>query len=155
MTNKFEKYYQALCEVRDAYEDERDIDYERATKNLKAEMLKLGAFLSDEGRTFASIAQEYTDARDAGNELLNISDAWPKDAKDYAECLKKNGITRFTLSDSSTALMELLDGFDKNGYKIAGMTDILTGAPYPAFEPSKPAVLLELKNSKKSVDHIG
>lgn len=145
MTNKFEEYYQALCEVRDTYEAERDNDCEKATKEMKAEMNKLNAFLSDEGQAFASIAREYTDAR---NDLLNIFDAWPKDAKDYTECLKQNGITRFTLSDSSTALMELLDGFDKNGYKIVGMTDVLTGAPYPAFEPSKPAVLLELRNNK-------
>ena len=69
----------------------------------------------------------YRESIEAGNEKINFSECiWEQEIEDIANCLKENGILEFTISSTFSSLIPALAGFEKHGFKIAGLTKVRT-----------------------------
>lgn len=67
----------------------------------------------------------YRKSIDAGNDIINFSDAiWDKDVEPIAETFRQNGITEFTISSDMSGLIQTLAAFDKQGFKMDGITEV-------------------------------
>lgn len=90
--------------------------YERAMKE--------GERLADygiNGTVFAAYrALEFT-----RNENLDFSEViWDKDIPEIIKTLKENDICEFTISSTFSSLIETLAAFEKEGVKMAGLTEV-------------------------------
>lgn len=67
----------------------------------------------------------YRKSIDAENELIDFSETiWDQDVQGIAETLKQNGITEFTISSNFSGLITTLAAFEKQGFKMAGITEV-------------------------------
>lgn len=59
------------------------------------------------------------------NDLIDFNEViWDEDIEAIAETLHKNGITEFTISSTFSGLIATLAAFDKQGFKMAGITEV-------------------------------
>lgn len=76
---------------------------------------------------------EYT-----GNENLDFADViWDYDVAEISKILKENGIKEFTISSTFSSLIERLAAFEKEGIKMAGLTEV--NASYTDFKTGERA----------------
>ena len=78
----------------------------------------------------------YEQTRNAGNTRLDLNEAIrDEDVKPIAETLRKLGITEFTISAGSFAIIRTLAAFEKLGIKMAGIINVNSrfGESIPAF----------------------
>ena len=76
---------------------------------------------------------EYT-----GNENLDFADViWDYDVAEISKILKENGIKEFTISSTFSSLIERLVAFEKEGIKMAGLTEV--NASYTDFKTGERA----------------
>ena len=80
----------------------------------------------------------YRKSIDAGNDIINFSDIiWDKDVEPIAETFRQSGITEFTISSDISGLIQTLAAFDKQGFKMAGITEV--NANYTEFRSNEKA----------------
>ncbi len=86
-----------------------------------------GGSLKDYGIN-ATMFAAYRNLEYTGNEELDFVDAiWDHDIAEIAETLRENGITEFTISSTFSGLIEILAAFEKEGIKMAGLTEVNAG----------------------------
>lgn len=87
----------------------------------------------------------YWSSMDAENDMIDFDGViWDKEIEDIAKCMNDNGITEFTISSTFSSLTETLAGFEKNGFKVVGLTEINTR--YTDFDGNRkksPAILMK------------
>ena len=67
----------------------------------------------------------YRKSLDAGNDLIDFNEViWDEDVEPIAETFRQNGITEFTISNTFSSLIATLAAFDKQGFKMAGITEV-------------------------------
>ena len=67
----------------------------------------------------------YRKSIDAGNDLIDFSEViWDEDVEPIAETFRQNGITEFTISSTLSSLIATLPAYDKQGFKMAGITQV-------------------------------
>lgn len=67
----------------------------------------------------------YRNSQRYGNELLNFGGIiWEDSVDSIISTLNDNYITEFTISSVASGLMTVLAMFDKQGFKVAGMTEV-------------------------------
>ena len=67
----------------------------------------------------------YHKSIDAGNYLIDFSEViWDEDVEPIAETFRANGITEFTISSTFSGLIATLAALDKQGFKMAGITEV-------------------------------
>ena len=82
-------------------------------KDIRAEGINATAFWA------------YRKSIDAGNDLIDFSEViWDEDVEPIAETFRQNGITEFTISSTFSGLIATLAAFDKQGFKMAGITEV-------------------------------
>jgi len=89
----------------------------------------------------------YRDSLEAESETLNFADViWEDDIAPIVDACWENGIYEFTISSTSTSLIETLAAFEKLGCKMAGLTTVKTRfIDFCTREKAiKPAVLMKL-----------
>ena len=119
MENKFERNYQEEVRCEKAFMEAVEKGNQEAIQKAVEAQNLLRTALKNEGEIFTEIYLEYKRARDNGNEELNFRHNVKK-AGDYLECLKKNGIEKFTFSED-------LDGawkWQEAGCRVIGLTKI-------------------------------
>lgn len=58
-------------------------------------------------------------------EEMNFDDfVWEKEAKDFIDTLRKAGVKTFTVTNTSTALMENMHWFQQNGCTLLGLCEV-------------------------------
>lgn len=61
----------------------------------------------------------------AGNELIDFDGAiWEREIEGLAKALRENDISEFTISSTYSSLIETLAAFEKQGFKMAGLTQV-------------------------------
>nr|DAK86488.1 MAG TPA: hypothetical protein [Caudoviricetes sp.] len=119
MTNNFEEIYQA-CKALDKALDEDVVE----NADVAATFYRaLAAYICEKGSTFSAIYLQYKESRDNGNENLDFND-YIFEAKEYADCLKKNGVKCFTISNHYVRLSPLAMELQKAGYKMTGLKEV-------------------------------
>lgn len=67
----------------------------------------------------------YRKSIEAGNTLIDFSEViWDQDVKPIAETFKEEGIDEFTISSTFSGLIATLAAFEKNGYRMDGLTEV-------------------------------
>lgn len=82
-------------------------------KDIRAEGINTTAFWA------------YRRSMESGNELIDFSEViWDEDVEPIAETFKREGIEEFTISSTFSGLIATLAAFDKNGFKVVGITEV-------------------------------
>lgn len=118
MTNNFEEIYQAYKAIDKAF-DEDVVENDVGATLYRA----LAAYVCEKGSTFSAIYLQYKESLDNGNENLDFND-YILEAKEYADCLKKNGVKCFTISSRYMGLPALAMELQKAGYKMTGLKEV-------------------------------
>lgn len=64
-------------------------------------------------------------------EEMNFDDfVWESEAKDFIDTLRKAGVKTFTMTNSSTALMENIHWFAENGCNMVGLCEVEPSDPW-------------------------
>ena len=67
----------------------------------------------------------YLRSQKSSNDLIDFSEViWDEDVEPIAETFRQNGITEFTISSTFSSLIATLAAFDKQGFKMAGITEV-------------------------------
>ena len=67
----------------------------------------------------------YRKSIDAENDLIDFSEViWDEDVEAIAETFRQNGIAEFTISSTFSSLISTIAAFDKQGFKMAGITEV-------------------------------
>lgn len=67
----------------------------------------------------------YRQQKDSDNEMLDFSEViWKQDIEPISEFFKAHGITKFTISSTFSSLIETLAAFEKQGFRINGLTEV-------------------------------
>lgn len=99
---------------------QRDLDNARDEYRYLMEAVRL------EGECFCAMFRLYSDMKEDGNSMLNISDDY--DPENIMKLFKVCGITRFTYSSRWSDALKSAYVFENSGYHIDGMTEINGGA---------------------------
>lgn len=118
MTNNFEKIYQAYKALDKAFDGDV-VENDVAVTLYRA----LAAYICEKGSVFSVICRQYRESRDNGNENLDFND-YILEAKEYADCLKKNGVKCFTVSNRYVGLSSLAMELQMAGYKMTGLKEV-------------------------------
>ena len=89
----------------------------------------------------------YRNSQEADNEQIDFSEViWDYDVKEIADFFKENGISEFTISSTFSSLIPILALFEKEGFKMAGLTEV--NARYTDFRTGKKAVIpaIQMRN---------
>ena len=79
-----------------------------------------------------------TSKEESGNDLIDFNEViWDYDIKEIADCLRAEGITEFTISSTFSSLIETLAAFEKEGIRMAGLTEV--NATYSDWRTGKKA----------------
>ena len=135
MENKFERNYQEEARIEKAFKEAVDKGNRVAIKKAVEAQNFLRKEIQSEGEIFTAIYLEYKRARDNGNEELNFRHNVKK-AGEYLECLKKNGIERFTFSESFGGNLDGAWEWQEAGCRVIGLTKI-QGEKIPFSEEHK------------------
>ena len=67
----------------------------------------------------------YRSSLACGNELIDFNEViWEQDIEAIAATLEANSITEFTISSNFSGLIPTLAAFEKNGYRMDGITEV-------------------------------
>ena len=80
----------------------------------------------------------YRDCQDTGNDNIDFNGViWDYDIPEIVKALKENGISEFTISSTFSSLIETLAAFEKEGIRMAGLTEV--NATYSDWKTGKKA----------------
>ncbi len=124
MTNEINTYFTEKRTILEAYYDER-----KALRDAKDAAYARNDY--DEGRRLYSELEKMTCPLTSGAcaavrfwsanaETLIVTDLWTKDIHDFVTTLREAGINTFLFADTSTALMESIHEFVKEGLTLDG-----------------------------------
>ena len=93
-----------------------------------------------------AVFRAYNALKETKNSMLDFAETYYMEGiKEITEELKKFGIENFTVSEASTALMSELEEFEKFGFKVQGLTQVVSQMrDYQTFELKKvPAIVMK------------
>lgn len=90
----------------------------------------------------------YRRSEEAGNDLIDFSEViWDEDIEAIAETFRQNGITEFTISSNFSGLIPTLAAFEKQGFRMAGITEV--NATYTDWQTGKNARVPAIRMQKQ------
>ena len=141
---EFERDYAAFKEIDEAYQSATD---EAGKEAARADYKAWAESIEAKGKAYADTFRIYKDARDNGNDLLNISEPWQtRDVAGLIANLKAFGVTEFTFSSSWSGAVNTSWEFLQNGCELAGMTEVYNGlTDWHMNRETTPAYLFRIK----------
>ena len=80
----------------------------------------------------------YRDCQETGIDNIDFNGViWDYDIPEIVKALKENGISEFTISSTFSSLIETLAAFEKEGIRMAGLTEV--NATYSDWKTGKNA----------------
>ena len=118
MKNNFAAEYEKEQELQAAYHQADKAGDEERQDDIRAEHFRLMDSIEAKGLDYAKIFRFYSEAKERGNERIDLSDVvWDKDVEGLMRSFKVLGIEEFTFS--STAWL-----FTQHGFHLAGILEI-------------------------------
>ena len=125
MMNAFEKDYQQELKIRADYDAAKAAENEAGQEAARADIHELWGSIDEKGEAYARIYRDYKNARDKGNEYIDFRDViWDKDVEGLVNCMRENGIDRFTFSSGWSSAVETAWLFKENGCELEGLIQI-------------------------------
>ena len=135
MLNKTNAHFEELMRIGRDYEEKK-----RALEDRKQEIIdtygwdseELKAWYEEKGKMVYPVAagackayRAFRQSIEHENDELQLDDfLWDKEVADYVDCLRKAGIGTFVYTNQSTAVMENLHAFAKEGCRMDGLCTI-------------------------------
>ena len=135
MLNKTNAHFDKLMEIGRNYDEKK-----RALEDRKQEILDTYGWESEELKAWyeeknqmsypiaAGACQAYrawNRSIELDNEELELDDfLWEREVADFVDCIKQAGIDTFIYTNQSTAVMENLHSFEKEGCRMDGLCTI-------------------------------
>ena len=135
MLNKTNTHFEELMRIGREYEEKK-----RALEDRKQEIIDTYGWDSEEMKAWYEEKGKMTYPVDAGSckayrawsqtiekggEELELDDfLWDREVADFVDCLKKAGIKTFIYTNQSTAVMENIHAFAKEGCRMDGLCTI-------------------------------
>lgn len=138
MENTFERIYREYQNYKKEYGD----NIARKEEALAAYRV-LSANLHERGLVFVMIYRQYEKSKDNGNENLNFNDYIPEVGK-CVDCLRENGVKRFTFSSSWTGAIENAWELQKAGCRMVGMKEVKSGKDWKGTQKPLAALIFEI-----------
>lgn len=125
MLELMKKYYEQLRAIKDAYDVADDLEDEGGKEVARTQHREWKEKVISEGEDFWRVFKMYEDAKDRGNEYIDLHDViWDRDVPALIERLRKAGIDKFTFSSTWSSAVETAWLFVQNGCKLEGLTEI-------------------------------
>lgn len=129
MTSTFEKEYEAYEAIKAAYDAAKD---EAGQEAAREDYKVWAAAIQEKGDDYAKIYKLYQDAKEAGNEVIDLHDTiWDNDAPALIESLRKYGIKEFTFSSTWSSAVKTAWIFKENGCSLKDL--VMINSQYTAF----------------------
>lgn len=94
----------------------------------------------DELKINCTLYSAYMTAREIGNELIDFCEViWETDIQPIVEECRELGIEKFTISSTFSRLLPTIAEFEKQGYKMAGLTQVKSRCT--DWHTGKPAII--------------
>lgn len=123
MMNIFESTYTRVQELKEAIQGMAEGSAEREA--VMAEYDSLMQAIDGLGKPAARIWRDYSNARDNGNERLDINDVvWDHEVEGLVSCMRDNGIKEFTFSSGWSSSVDISWLFVRSGCRLAGMVEV-------------------------------
>lgn len=119
--NQFEKYYNELQDLEDTLSKQDLDDYTKQNAENQKDAI-LNKITSDD--SFYFIFNQYIKSEELGNDFIDFDDIWAKKVNDYYDILVANDIKNFTVSETSSELMDIINNFVNCGCKILGVLQV-------------------------------
>ena len=75
-----------------------------------------------------SLMKAYRTSLKVGNDHINFEEViWDREIEPITTFLKANGVCEITISSTFSSLISTLVLFEKNGFQIAGITEVTAG----------------------------
>ena len=75
-----------------------------------------------------SLMKAYRTSLKVGNDHINFDEViWDREIEPITTFLKANGVCEITISSTFSSLISTLVLFEKNGFQIAGITEVTAG----------------------------
>ena len=75
-----------------------------------------------------SLMKAYRTSLKVGNDHINFEEViWDREIEPITTFLKANGVCEITISSTFSSLISTLMLFEKNGFQIAGITEVTAG----------------------------
>lgn len=128
----FETYYQRHALLRMIYNNAKEKNSDEGMRIARENHAALTAEIEAQGKSYAKVYRLYEEARDRGNEYIDIKEAneYTDEAK-LIEMLRECGIERFTFSSTWSSAVKSAWEFTQNGCTLEGITEI--NSQYKAF----------------------
>ena len=125
MNNTFEAIYQQVEELKARFQIAKAEKNTEAMDQVRAEREALGKSIEAKGADFALIYDYYEDARQRGNEHIDISECYEyRDEAAMIASFRACGIHSFTFSSRWSSAVESAWAFIQNGCTLVGMVEI-------------------------------
>ena len=125
MKKIFESFYQQIESLAVRYQNAKAVNDKESMEQIRAERNDIDTAIEAHGATFAWLYDFYEDARQRGNEHIDISECY--DYRDEATLIKRFrecGIDAFTFSSGWSSAVESAWKFVKNGCTLMGIVEI-------------------------------
>jgi len=134
MKNIFEETYEKITDLRKKHDAADAAEKE----NLRVSYRALLNSIAELGGAASRIWREYDQARENGNDLLDINDVvWDKDVEALLNCLRQYGIEKFTFSSGWSSAVDTAWLFQQNGCKLEGLVEVNGNMNYLSGEHEK------------------
>ena len=125
--NNFETEYSEITEIKSQYEEAIEADDDDLKSLAKARMNSLRGDIEAKGDDYEYMFSLYEDARDKGNEYLDIDNLNNGRVAAWVELVKVYGIERFTFSSTWSGAVEQAWELQKAGCNPIGLVEINKG----------------------------
>ena len=125
MENKFSAEYEKYVEILGQYNASKASKDEDGMEAARGAHLEQEARIEAMGKSFASIFELYVNARERGNENIDISECCEyRSEADLIASFREFGIDTFTFSSRWSSAVESAWAFIQNGCTLMGMVEI-------------------------------
>ena len=125
MKNDFDREYAREQENIRAYHEAEARGDEAGMQAARDAHKALEADIEAKGKDYAYLYSLYEDARERGNELIDLSDViWDDKVEALIASFRACGIERFTFSSSWSSAVETAWLFTKQGCRLEGLVEI-------------------------------
>ena len=125
MKNTFEAIYQQIEALKARFQTAKDEKNTEAMDQIRAERMALGKTIEGMGADYAVMYDYYEDARQRGNEHIDISECYEyRDEAALVASFRACGIDAFTFSSSWSSAVESAWAFTQNGCTLMGIVEI-------------------------------
>jgi len=123
--NNFAEEYAREAAIKAQYHEAETAGNAEGQEAARNAYQELEQQINAKGDSYARLYQLYSEARERGNEYIDLSDTiWDKQVKPLVGSLREYGVEKFTFSSTWSSAVETAWLFTQNGCRLEGLLEI-------------------------------